>query len=366
VVAKEFAGTDGVQRLTEGMSEPIRQATADGEDDESGDELRLVSFTVAGQEYAMPVEDVQEIVQMPEHVVRVPRTASHVLGVMTLRNRLLPLLSLRQAFGLPAPSASDRARVMVVALDHELLGVVTDSVNEVLRVPKAKVNPLPGVLKRDGVVSDLTAMCQLDEGRRIVTIVSAQRLFSRAAVEEAKQAVDDLAHQQQQVPDDEEEQSSGDEEYQVVVFRLDKEEFGLPIESVQEIVRVPEQLTRVPQAPAEVEGVMNLRGTVLPVLDLRRRLGLPTAGRTDRQRVMVLLSNGTRTGFVVDAVSEVLKISRSVIQPAPAVAHGQDRLVTQVANLSQQRRIVQLIDPVVLLQGSELHHDLLVETQEAL
>jgi purine-binding chemotaxis protein CheW len=108
-----------------------------------------------------------------------------------------------------------------------------------------------------------------------------------------------------------------DDDEQVVIFRLDKEEFGAPIASVQEIVRVPKDLIRVPKAPSFVEGVINLRGTVLPVIDLRLRLGLKQVERSDRQRIMVFLISDVRTGFIVDQVAEVLKIPKAAIEPAP-------------------------------------------------
>ena len=72
------------------------------------------------------------------------------------------------------------------------------------------------------------------------------------------------------------------------MFRLSNEEYGVPIDSVQEIVRVPEELIRVPKTPAFIEGVINLRGSVLPVVDQRRRFGLAGMARNDRQRIMVL------------------------------------------------------------------------------
>ena len=85
------------------------------------------------------------------------------------------------------------------------------------------------------------------------------------------------------------------------MFRLMDEEYGVPIDAVQEIVRVPELLTRVPKTPAFIEGVINLRGAVLPVVDQRRRFGLPGAERNDRQRIMVFTISGVRTGFIVDS-----------------------------------------------------------------
>ena len=138
------------------------------------------------------------------------------------------------------------------------------------------------------------------------------------------------------------------------MFRLAKEEFGVPIESVQEIVRVPDELTHVPKAPAFVEGVINLRGVVLPVIDQRLRLGLTASERNDRQRIMVFLFDGVRTGFIVDSVTEVLKIPKSAIESAPHLSGEQSRLIARVANLEQQKRLIQLIEPSMLIESQEL------------
>jgi purine-binding chemotaxis protein CheW len=123
---------------------------------------------------------------------------------------------------------------------------------------------------------------------------------------------------------------------------------------VQEIVRVPEDLTRVPKSAAFMEGVVNLRGTVLPVIDQRRRFALPEVARNDRQRIMVLMIAGVRTGFIVDQVSEVLKIPRATIEPAPALSDEQSRLIRRVANLESQKRMVLLLDPADLLEAAEI------------
>jgi len=138
------------------------------------------------------------------------------------------------------------------------------------------------------------------------------------------------------------------------VFRFGEEEFGVPIDSVQEIVRVPEQLTHVPRAPTFVEGVINLRGAVLPVIDLRMRLGLPRVERSDRQRIMVFLIDQVCTGFIVDSVAEVLKIERRAIGPAPSLSSQQVRLLSRMANIEKQKRMIQLVEPRYLVEGEEL------------
>lgn len=351
LIEREFAEMAQATRTTTG---PVGSGFSERtEADEAGsDELQLVSFEVAGQEYAIAIESVQEIVQIPEQIIHVPRSETHVLGVMSLRNRLLPLVSLRQMFGLPTHTADEHSRIVVVALGTASVGVVMDSVNEVLRIARSNVEPMPGLLAREGDLADISDICRLDGGKRLVSIIATGNLFHHAAIKEAMTAMASVEDNHSMATDVHDEGADDDE--QVVVFRLGKEEFGVPIKSVQEIVRVPDELTHVPKAPAFVEGVINLRGTVLPVLDLRRRLGLPDVERSDRQRVMVFLIDGARTGFIVDSVAEVLKISKSVIEPSPRLSSEQGQLLARMANLEKQHRLVQLIEPAQLIQSDDL------------
>jgi purine-binding chemotaxis protein CheW len=93
---------------------------------------------------------------------------------------------------------------------------------------------------------------------------------------------------------------------------------------------------------------------VLPVIDLRRRLGLDAIARNDGQRIVVFLIRGVRTGFIVDAVAEVLKVPRHAIEPAPSLSAEQSTLLARMANLEKQKRMLQLIDPTHLLGEGEL------------
>ncbi|WP_028535500.1 chemotaxis protein CheW [Paludibacterium yongneupense] len=348
LIAAEFAD---IARLAGEATGPQRlgEGSLDADDAKVSDELQLVSFVVAGQEYAITIDDVQEIVQVPEDIVHVPNSESHVLGVMTLRNRLLPLVSLRRMFGLPPQAADDHSRIVVVALGNTSVGVVMDSVNEVLRVAKSQVDTMPSLFARDGDLSEITEICRLDGGQRLVSVISAGTMFHHSAIKEALSSMD---------PQTDEAAAGGEpsneDDEQMVVFRLGREEFGVPIDSVQEIVRVPDELTHVPKAPSFVEGVINLRGSVLPVVDQRRRLGLATLERNEQQRIMVFTFNGVRTGFIVDSVTEVLKVARASIEVAPHLSGEQARLIGRVANLERQKRLIQLIEPSHLVEGEDL------------
>jgi purine-binding chemotaxis protein CheW len=302
---------------------------------------------------------------VPGNITLVPQAEPHVVGVMTLRERLLPLVSLRRLFALPEAAVDEHSRIVVVSPGEGAasVGIVMDNVKEVLRVNRALTDPVPALLTAGdptvgaGGQSPFEAICRLNGGKRLVTILSAARMFRnatlRAAISAASADARDAAEEEVDVA--EQRGGAGDDaEEQFVVFRLAGEEYGVPIETVQEIVRVPEELTHVPKAAAFMEGVVNLRGTVLPVVDQRRRFALEEASRNDRQRIMVLTIGGVRTGFIVDQVSEVLKISRAAIGPAPALSEEQQRLIRRVANLEAQKRMILLLDPANLLEAGEI------------
>jgi purine-binding chemotaxis protein CheW len=353
LIATEFAQVAASTRTS--LQLAAGDAEAELEEERDSGELQLVSFEVAGQEYAAAIEEVQEIVQMPQDMARVPHAAPHVLGIMTLRQRLLPLVSLRRMFGLPERAADEQSRIVVIAAGAASVGVVMDSVNEVLRVAQAEVEPMPALLAREPGMADITRICRLEGGRRLVSIISAAEMFRQSALRDILDTATTMNQYENEDDQQRLEQDSGaDDEEQLVVFRLGQEEFGVPIDSVQEIVRVPEALTRVPQAPGFVEGVINLRGAVLPVIDLRRRLSLAPVERSDRQRIMVFLIDRVCTGFIVDSVAEVLKVERAAIEPAPRLSNEQSRLLARMANLGKQKRMVQLLDPAYLVAEGEL------------
>ena len=139
---------------------------------------------------------------------------------------------------------------------------------------------------------------------------------------------------------------------QIVGFRVGAETFGVPIALVHEIVRVPE-ITAVPEAPGCVEGVINLRGKIISVVDLRKRFGEREIRGGKKNRILVAELEGKLVGLIVDAASEVLKIPPSDIEPPPDV-FGEDDVnyVTGVGKL--HGRLIIMVDLKKVLRGGEL------------
>ena len=125
------------------------------------------------------------------------------------------------------------------------------------------------------------------------------------------------------------------------------------IESVREILRLPENLTKVPKTLDFVEGMINLRGNVLPIIDMRRRFDMSQQESNDRQRILVLNNGNTQTGFVVDSVSEVLRLQSGQIEAAPNLSADQAKMMGRIVNLREHKRIITVLDPEQLLSGDE-------------
>jgi purine-binding chemotaxis protein CheW len=136
--------------------------------------------------------------------------------------------------------------------------------------------------------------------------------------------------------------SAGVPAVHLVVFALGDEQYGVGIASVDSIIR-PRPITAVPRAPDFVEGVTNLRGTVLPVIDLHRRFGLPTQDITRDARIIVAESGGNKVGMMVDAVLEVRRVSEATIEPpSPLVSTVDSAFVTGIAKVEDERLIILL------------------------
>lgn len=145
--------------------------------------------------------------------------------------------------------------------------------------------------------------------------------------------------------------ANSSQELQLVIFRLAREEYGLPITKVQEINRlVP--ITRLPQAPPFLEGIINLRGRIIPVIDLKKRLNLAAAEHSEDSRIIVVEVAGHTVGFIVDAVHEVVRLAAANMEPAPAACILDGQFVQGVGKLEDRLLILLEIDKILLSQGA--------------
>jgi purine-binding chemotaxis protein CheW len=144
-------------------------------------------------------------------------------------------------------------------------------------------------------------------------------------------------------------------ELHIVGFKVGRETYGVPITALHEIVRVPE-ITVVPDAPNYMEGVINLRGKIVSVLDLRKRLGETQIASNKRNRILVLEHKGRLCGLIVDSASEVLKVPEADVEPPPTeFLEGGLNCVTGLGK--HQGRLIVLLDMAKLLEIPTSKHE---------
>jgi purine-binding chemotaxis protein CheW len=316
----------------------------------------LVTFEVAGQEYAMELDAVREIVAVPEFIALVPRAEALVLGVTAHRDTLLPVLSLRGLLGFPAAVETGwQQKVIVTDVAGVPVGLVADRMRAMLHADPQHMDPTPAVLTaRAGGETRIKAIYRGEGGRRLISILATEQLFREDVMQ---RIISYGQHAPARSASRQDRDGFGEGEadaVQFLVFRLSEEEFGLPISAVDEVARVPDQITKIPKTPRFLEGVVNLRGEVLPVVDQRRRFDLPKfTGERQRQRLIVVRTERHRAGLIVDSVREVLRIPCSSVEPAPNLTNETARLVHGVINLDATGRMVLLLDPAELLSRAE-------------
>ncbi len=154
---------------------------------------------------------------------------------------------------------------------------------------------------------------------------------------------------------EEQEVKKGEEERQIVIFNLGKEEFGVNITEVREIIRM-EQITGIPNTAEYIEGVINLRGGIIVVIDLAMKLSLPSKEKDNNTRIIVIEVNNNTVGMVVDSATEVLRLRGDQIEPAPAV-------ITEKINTDYiegvgilDERLLILLDLAKVLLAKDVEH----------
>ncbi len=283
----------------------------------------FVTFRLGAESFGIALQEVEEIVELPP-VTKVPDAPDYVLGVICLRDQVMPLVDLSEILSIEQ-GTSERKRDMVVLLSFGTarIGVVVDEIQEILRVQEGQTLPPPQTLsesEREHLEGILILPGRMVSLINVLKIITGDDQAKIAAMGQGLGLADTRA--QEAVPS-----------LELVVFRLGPESYGLRLHEVREIIMVG-QITPVPRAPHFVDGVLNLRGEVMPVVDLRTRFGLARVEATTLSRILITSIGGVFTGLVVDAVDEVRPVEMSRFGPPPSVtAVGANRYIEKVARL---------------------------------
>lgn len=307
------------------------------------EEDQLVTFLLGQEEYAFDIMHVKEIIRV-QQITAVPNVADYIEGVVTIRNLLLPIINMRMFFGLENIPVSDQARIIIVDLGQLSVGFRVDKVSEVISISRSVIEP-PPLIFNDQEAEQIRGVAKLNDGKRLLMCLNATKLLPTEVVQ--KFSVEATAEEGMVIK----QYNNVIEEEQLVTFKLGKEEFGIKITDVQEINRMTD-ITHMPNAPVYIDGLVNLRGNIIPVLNLRRRFGLAEKQRDDATRIIIVDVGSRKTGVMVDAVSEVLRFESSLVEETPQiVSENLDaKYISGVGKLNGGKRMVMIIDLAQVLR----------------
>jgi purine-binding chemotaxis protein CheW len=284
------------------------------------------------------------------------RDATQVCGKEVVSGARGTIAALSQFEEQIAENIQEDQRIIVVDAEGFVLGLVVDHVHEVLNVPKNLMEPPPRITSSGGM--ELSGVAKLDDGARLIMLLDVASLMKDQKLRDVQNSSAQTIEEQKTS----ESQKTGEgaqemTEVQLVTFLLGEEEYGIPISQIQEIDRLA-KITKVPKAAEFIEGITNLRGEVIPVLDTRKRFDLEVKPSDDRTRIIIVDLGGIKTGLVVDSVREVLNLAKKDIAPPPeAIGSGIDQqFISGIGKVDAGKRMIVLLDVERILSQQEQAH----------
>jgi purine-binding chemotaxis protein CheW len=330
--------TDGARPQRAGGRQPAARA----EPIPQSADVAFLEFQLAGQAYGLPLEQVREVAALPENVTALPHTDAAMIGVIPVRGELVALVALRAVLGLPAAAPTSETRVVLVSVAGASLALMVDKVSAILRADARDVGAAPAVLNRGAGEARIDAIVRRPGG--LVSVLAVERILHEDSI---AQIIAEGAGRGGRSEADREDIAME----QFILFRLGRETYGLPVAAVIEVVRLPEQVTRAPRAPDFVAGLMNHRGSVVPLVDQCRRFGAEETGDARHRRIVVARVGDLTAGFIVDAVEQILSVPAEDLQATPQIA--ETPVFDRVATVDVDGRMVLLVDPRQLLDQAE-------------
>lgn len=338
---KEFEVAEGEkQLLTEDLSYEKIEAKEEG--------VQIITFSLQKELYAVGIKDAEEIIKIPE-IILIPQAPDFIRGVISLRGNIIPIIDLHTRFHYDKLKIDENTSIIIVDVGNCMIGLIVDSIAEIMHVPKRLITkPPPTLSKLD--IEQLYGIIKLEDGgkSKIISYLSLNNLFTEEELKLLMEVSDDKTRKSREA-----EKAMQDKSDVIVNFIVGEDTFTIPVRVIVEITRYP-MLTKVPNAPSFVEGVMNLRGEIVFVIDLRSRFGFQKQAPTDDTRLIIADIEGIKTGLIVDEVDAVKTIYHSQIEPAPKILTNiENDYIQSVVKIKDKEEVMIMLNLLNLLNKAE-------------
>jgi len=284
------------------------------------DTSRYLFFKSQNEFFAVDIELVAELIFIPKEITPIAGSNSSNLGAITLRDEVIDVFDFNLLFGFDAVDLkSEEARLLILRDDDKKLAICVEDIQEIKDIDISKIDSLSTSLGDDKIES------LYKDGKNIVSIVSA--IYFRKIIDKFSVTTQNNEH-----TDEKKEENSNMRE--LAVFAIAKEEFAFDIESVQEIITYQE-VTPLPESSEYVDGVINLRGSIIPVVNLPKKLDFKP-NITDKSKIVVCIIEDEKVGFLVDDVNDIMFIEDEFVSNSK----NAQALVKSTISLDGGKRVI--------------------------
>lgn len=305
--------------------------------------LALLRMRVGDQSLALPVEDVAEVLPVPKDIARLPGADETVVGTIAWRDQSIGILSLAALLGFTPSRPHPTHRIVIVSLGSQLLGLLIDAVEGLLRVPHARIDPVPASLLNSESEARIRAICRPEEGGKLVSILAAHHLLSEARL---RRLLVGGAPARPAASIARTERSS------FLPVQIGSYRIGFPLAAIDQVAIPPARTTSVPGAPDWLIGIVPVDGEPIAIVDEVLRLtGSPAEGR--RRRLLIVKAAGRRMGLLIDDVRRPVSAFQDSLEPAPLPEGLAAGIFGDVLQLNEGKEALLIVEPAALFSATE-------------
>ncbi|MBA7542576.1 hypothetical protein ES705_34899 [subsurface metagenome] len=286
--------------------------------------MQVVGFNIGSEYFGVDIYSVEEVIQMVE-ITEMPRSPEFVEGIIDIRGKIVPLINLRRMMGLEQKEHNLNNEIIITKVENKEIGLIVDNVSEISTVqreqiiePDKETVPLAtflfGVADSGGrlmFLLDLVKVLHIEQ-RALLKKISRVRQIIERPVEE-KNNEKEILHQRA-VDLRKKKIEDNVEKRRLVTFSIGDEWYGVDINRVKEISHLLD-IFYIPSAPHHVIGTINMRGEIIPIIDLRKFFELQEIPPTPNTRIVVFRQNQINLGLIVDSISDIVELPARLIEP---------------------------------------------------
>jgi len=297
---------------------------------------KILTFKLDNQMFAIEIDYSREIIEKPD-IEEIPTQSNDIIGVFNLRKEIIPILDLKSKLNIVREVKLNKDnvdKVIIFILNNNLIGLLVDEVCDVITPYKTDILSVPNTF--DEVSKKFVKSIYKDNNSNEIIFILNERSIL------ADEDLEDIKSLNKNKEDKGLKNDVNDKK--IAVFKLEDEEFGIYIDEINEINRLP-SITPVPKSLEFIEGIINLRGDIIPVINIRERLNLKRKEFDEFERVIIVEIEGQKTGLIVDRVTEINSIPEELFKDVPEFlkTNIEKDIIDTLVNIEEESRIITIL-----------------------